>query len=192
MNHVHSHNRIYAPIVLGVTLLVGLFLLKPVYTDYMDTRTTESTLTRTLGEKQAKYDALKKMQESFQSGSGASELVNRVNKIDKKWNEADIFSSVMINDFTKGNSLTPPLITVSSISLTKWQKLPNWLSLGTVNLGLSAGSIDQIIEYLTYLTQNTDFVFTLDNISLPLDTGGTDQESSLFSLSVSLGVYYFE
>ncbi len=78
--------------------------------------------------------------------------------------------TVMLNDFTKSSIGNPAHINISSISVDKGRKLPNGLSLGSVNIAIQATSVDDIVSYITYLTTASDFAFTLDNISLPIDT----------------------
>lgn len=64
--------------------------------------------------------------------------------------------------------------------------------MATVSLSLSADTPDQIVDYLTYLTTESAFAFTIDNISLPLDTGNIAASTTGISLSITLGVYYYE
>lgn len=51
-----------------------------------------------------------------------------------------------------------------------------------------------VIDYITYLTTSSPYAFTIDSISLPLDTDPESQYliGSKFSLALSLGMYYYE
>jgi hypothetical protein len=158
----------------------------------MDTVTEKNTTEKALSEKQKTLQDLQKMQASFRSATGASELITKVKKLDKKWNEADIFTAVALNNYTKPGTLGVPQIAIGSISTDKGKKLSNGLSLGMVNFSLAANSVDDIIDYLTYLTTASEYVFTFDSIALPIDTAPNEVPTGGVSLAVSLGVYYFE
>ena len=193
MTPSHSQNRIYAPILFGVALLIGVVFFKPLYTGYMDNLTETNTLTKNVQEAEQKIAALQKMQEGFRTGTGQTDLINKVKKIDKKWSEADLFSAVALNRFTQNTGVIPAQIALGTISVDKGKKLSNGLSLWTVNFVVSATSVDAIIDYITYLTTESDFIFTIDSISLPIDTAPTDSsQNGGVTLSLALGVYYFE
>ncbi len=193
MTPSHSQNRIYAPILFGVALLIGVLFFKPLYTGYMDNLTEANTLTKNVQEAEQKIAALQKMQEGFRTGTGQTDLINKVKKIDKKWSEADLFSAVALNRFTQNTGVIPAQIALGTISVDKGKKLSNGLSLWTVNFVVSATSVDAIIDYITYLTTESDFIFTIDSISLPIDTAPTDSnQNGGVTLSLALGVYYFE
>ena len=193
MNTSHSQNRIYAPILFGVALLVWVLFFKPLYTGYMDNLTETNTLTKNVQEAEQKIAALQKMQDGFRTGTGQTDLINKVKKIDKKWSEADLFSAVALNRFTQNTGVSPAQIALGTISVDKGKKLSNGLSLWTVNFVVSATSVDAIIDYITYLTTESDFIFTIDSISLPIDTAPTDSnQNGGVTLSLALGVYYFE
>ncbi len=123
--------------------------------------------------------------------SGSTEFTKTVKRYNHSFNTSDIMEAVMINKFTKESSLTPPSISIGAISIDNGKKLPSGLSLATISLTLSADAADQIVEYLTYLTTESQLAFTIDSISLPLDTRGTDLNSTRLALSMTLGVYYY-
>ena len=185
-----SSNRIYAPILLALTLLVGIFAIRPLYTEYMDTKIEKQTLEKTQTELKNELNALIALQATFAS-SGSTELTEKARKLDKRWSEADIMSAVMLNDYTKGSAYIPAPISISSITLDEGKKLPSGLSLGTINLSLTASDIDKVIDYLTYLTTNSGYVFTLDTINLPISSP-SQKEVNNIGLAVNLGVYYYE
>lgn len=187
---VNQSYRIYTPITFAVALIIGIAFVKPLYTDYMDARTQATAALRIETENKKNLDALIALQNSFTS-SGSTELAEKVKKLDKKWDKAQIMSAVMLTDYTKGAVYTPAPIEISSISLDKGKKLPSGLSLGTVNLALTGKSIDDVVNFLTYLTMNSSYVFTLDSISLPLSVP-VQKDVGDVGLSVNLGVYYYE
>ena len=190
-NNSTQKNRVFAPAIIGLSLLIIMFGLYPLYTSYVDTSIEIAAMEKTKGEKTVKIDAIKKMQAIF-AGSGASDLKAQVDKYKNKFNTSDIMEAVMLNKHTKETALSPASINIGSIDIEPGRKLPNWLSLGTVALTLSADTPDQIVGYLTDLTTDSRFAFTIDSISLPLDTASIAPVSTGVSLSITLGVYYYE
>jgi hypothetical protein len=190
-NNTTQKNRVYAPVMIGISLLFVIFGLYPLYTAYTDTRVEISGLEKTKSEKISKINAIKNMQAIF-AGSGSNDLKVRVQKYTHPYNTSDIMASVMLNKYTASSTLTPAAINISSINVDTGRKLPNWLSMATVSLSLSADTPDQIVDYLTYLTTESAFAFTIDSISLPLDTGNIAANTTGVSLAIALGVYYYE
>jgi hypothetical protein len=109
--------RIYAPIIIGVSIFLTIFGLRPLYTSYMDTTIAAKSIELSKVTKQKTLDDLTLMKESFENATGSTELTEKVKKLASKWNEADILSSIMLSDFTKGTELTPAPITITSITL---------------------------------------------------------------------------
>jgi hypothetical protein len=190
-NNITQKNRVYAPVIIGLSLLAIIFFLYPLYVSYTDTSIKIATLEKTKSEKTTKIDAIKKMQAQF-AGSGSSDLKARVGKYTHPYNTSDIISAVMINKYTASSTLSPAAIDISSINVSLGHKLPSGLSLATVALSLSADTPDQIVDYLTYLTTESTHAFTIDSISLPLDTGNIAANTTGVSLAITLGVYYYE
>lgn len=193
MNNASYSSHFYSPILIGITLLIALFVLQPAYENMMSEEITNSTLSKTKNEKTETLSVLKKMQKELEkTNTWTSLLAEKVKRLDKKWNSADIISAVMLTDYTLSNSFTVPRISIGGISVSEGTKLPSGLSLGNVSVSVSATSLDAMIEFITYLTQKSPYVFTIDSISLPIDTGEPSSSSDGITLSLSLGVYYYE
>lgn len=188
----YTKNRVIAPILIGFSILIGVLIIKPMYLDYIETSASVSAEKIDLISKTAERDAL--LQIKNNSGSGISEaLKTKVKQLDQKFVPSDLIAETMLNKFTDKDATGIAPITISSISVDKGSKLPSGLSLGHVNLSLQAPELENIIAYLTYLTTQSHFAFTLDDISLPLDTNpenGTVPTG--YGLTISLGVYYYE
>ncbi len=189
--HSSSENRITAPICLGIALLLGIFFLKPSYATYIENTSIVSSLEKEQTKLTAEYESLKAVKDNIGSVLSLDKL-ERIQKLAKKYDNSDIMSSVMLNNFTKDSLSESALIIISSISVNKWKKLPNGLSLGNVAITLQWKTIADIIKYITYLTQSTDYIFTLDSISLPIDTAPEETMIGSYGLSISLWVYYYE
>ncbi len=190
-NNTIKKNRVYAPIIIGITLFLVTLVLYPLYMSHVDATIEIAWLEKIKSEKQVKIDELKKMQALFAS-SGSTDITQKVKKYNHTLDTSDIMEAVMLNHYTKESSLSPASINIGSISIDNGKKLPSGLSLATVSLSLSADTPDQIVSYLTYLTTDSQFAFTIDNITLPLDTVSLNPGTSGVSLSIMLGVYYYE
>lgn len=190
-NDILQKNRVYAPIIMGLSLLLIILVLYPIYITYVDTSIEVTAIEKTKSEKEKKINEIKTMQAMF-AGSGSSELKEKVKKYNHTFNTSDIMEAVMLNKFTKPTALTPASIEIGPISIGKWSKLPNGLSLASVSVSVTGDTPDQIIEYITYLATESEFAFTIDNISLPIDTASSNADATKTSLSLSLGVYYYE
>lgn len=190
-NDTIQKNRVYAPIIIGLSLLLITLVLYPIYTTYVDTSIQISALEKTKSEKEKKINEIKAMQAMFAS-SGSSDLKEKVKKYSHTFNTSDIMEAVMLNKFTRATQLTPASIEIGSISIGKGSKLPNWLSLASVSVNITGDTPAQIIQYITYLTTESPFAFTIDSISLPLDTASASADATTTSLSLSLGMYYYE
>ncbi len=189
--HSGSQNRILAPICLGIALLCAIVFLKPTYATYIENKSVLSSLEKEQERLTTEYESLKAIKENV--GSLLSpEKLERIQKLAKKYDTSDIMSTVLLNNFTKDSANESALISISSISVGKWKKLPNGLSLGNVSISFQGKTIADIITFITYLAQKTDYVFTLDSISLPIDTAPESVMAGSYGLSISLWVYYYE
>lgn len=190
-NNITKKNRVYAPIIIGISILLIVMVMYPMYITYTDTSVVISSLEKSKIEKQKKIDAITAMQRIF-TESGSSDIKSKVQKYNHSYNTSDIMEAVMVNKYTKATELSAPSINVGAVSVDKWKKLPSGLSLANISVVVSADTPDQIIDYITYLTTESRFAFTIDSISLPLDTASLAQDTKSLSLSLSLGVYYYE
>lgn len=117
-NNTTKKNRVYAPVILGVSLLLIIFGLYPMYISYVDTNITISSLEKTKAEKQKKIDEITAMQLIF-TGSGSSEIKSKVQKYNHKYNTSDIMEAIMVNKYTKASELSPSSINIGEISINK-------------------------------------------------------------------------
>jgi len=187
-------NRVLAPIILALTLFFAVLILKPLYTSSIEKMTLESATEANLEKKVQIRDELAKIEASFTSSGTPSDLVSKVKKLDKKFVVSDIMEAVMLNNFTKNTLSSDARISLGSISVNKGSKLPSGLSLGSVSVEVTGVEMRDVINYITYLTTESPYAFTIDSITLPLDTEVPDSLGSTgnFTLALSLGVYYYE
>lgn len=179
------------PIIFGVTILFLLFGLKPLYTHYMDVSSRADAVKLSRDTKQKTLDDLLVMKQSLENATGTTDFTEKVKKLSRSWSDADIMASIMLNDYTRSIDGIGSPITIPSISLSKGQKLPNWLSLGTAQLVLYGKSIDDIVNFLTYLTSSSPYIYTLNAINLPI-VAPIQDDIGWFSLPIGLGIYYYE
>jgi len=60
-----QNNRIFAPILFSLALLVLVFLLRPAYTTWMDTRVAQEKMRNTLSQKEDEIKKLLQLQQDF-------------------------------------------------------------------------------------------------------------------------------
>jgi hypothetical protein len=174
-----------APILFGVALLIGIFGLRPAYATYIEQNVMKQSLEKSYTNLETEYNTLKAIKENM-SSTLSPEKQARITKLAKPFNTSDIMSTVMLSNYTKSSGGLPAEITLSNVSVTPGKKLPNGLSLGSVSMSMQATSIANIIAYITSLTQESPYIFTLDSISLPIDTAPEDVANGGYALSISL------
>lgn len=60
-----STNRIYAPILVGIALLIGIFGVRPLYETYLDTETEYARLVNIKSQREATLAELQEMQKNL-------------------------------------------------------------------------------------------------------------------------------
>jgi hypothetical protein len=188
---ISRQNRVFAPIILGITIILAVIVARPLYMSHIDLRAQTATLESELSQKEAEYTKLLSIKNSGSGGLSLSDKA-KIDKISKRFDKSDVMEIVMLSEYTRETFESQAKITVNSITVGDATKLPNGLSMTNVGLSLQGRSIDDIINYISYLTLESPFVFTLDNISLPIDTAPEGDLSGGYSLSITLGVYSYE
>lgn len=190
---IHRQNKILAPIILAISIILLVVALWPLYSSAIEKSATLANLDSQYETKMTVRDGLMRIQEMFASGA-KNDLIEKVQKLDIPYNVPDIMQAVMLNDYTRSTLSSPARITLGGISVSPGSKLPNGLSLGQVSVAVTGGDMYDVIDFITYLTTDSPYAFTIDSISLPIDTDPTRAylNGSAFSLNLSLGMYYFE
>lgn len=187
-------NRVYAPLLVALSILIFIFVARPMYGAYSASSSELLSLETQIEQKKSEYAKLQELEKSIQDET--SPFASRIEKISQPFHEANILEAVMVNnDFTRKNPQGTSLISLGDVTLSPGTKLPNGLHMGTIHLSIISGSIDNIVGYLTYLTQNAPYAFVLDTITLPLNSTPTSSlENSQVSVSfqVTLGIYYYK
>lgn len=168
-----------------------IFVLYPLYTSYADQSAQITRQTITLEQKEIELKKTSDMQSLF-AGSGSDPLKVQVKKYNHPLSTPDILQAVMINTYTESSTLNAALVEIGGISVSPAKKIPNGLSLSTVTFSATASTVDVIIEYIDYLTQKSGLAFSLDSITLPIDTAVTPQDATPVTLSITLSVYGYE
>ncbi len=183
-----SRKSAYWPVFVALAIIVALFFAHPQYQKYFDLGATSTNLETQKQKFTQELSDLQNIKDEYSASSWSS----LVSKIAQPFENSEVLDAVMINSFTKKNLDFAPDITITNISIDEGKKLPNWLYQASVNLWLTAGSIDTIVDYLSYLSSSTKYAFTLDTINLPIDTEVwiTSWDTDI-SMNVTLGVYSF-
>ena len=190
---ITRQNRVLAPIILAVSIILAILVLRPFYIDTIEKNTIADRVQNDLEAKSGALAELQKIQVMVDSWT-TSDLSKKVTQLSQVFDVPDIMQAVMLNDYTKSTLSSDAKIAIGSISVGKWTKLPNGLSLGQVSTTITGGDMYDVIDYITYLTTNSPYAFTIDSISLPLDTDPSKAyvNSGKFSLWLSLSMYYYE
>ena len=106
-NNTTKKNRVYAPIIIGISILLIVMVMYPMYITYTDTSVVISSLEKSKIEKQKKIDAITAMQRIF-TESGSSDIKSKVQKYNHSYNTSDIMEAVMVNKYTKATELSAP------------------------------------------------------------------------------------
>lgn len=190
---ITRQNRVLTPILLAIILVVGVLITRPMYTDFLEKSSELATLRSDVSTKEKTRDDLLAIQAQFASG-GTTELAKQVARLDVKYDVSDIMETVMLNEYTKSTLENPdPIIELGAISVSKGAKLPSGLSLANVSVQVTGRTMNDVISYITYLTTESRYAFSIDSISLPIDTDPNQLFSNgVFSMPLSLSMYYFE
>lgn len=182
-------HRVYAPIITGLAILLAIFLARPAFGAYSDAQTDLASAQKTLETTQAELAKFQSQQAKIASGS---ELSAQINKINKPFSELGIMQAIFLNNFTRPNSLSnsSPVV-VTNVSLDAGSELPNGIYFAKANVTIAAGNIQSVVDYLTHLTTNSPYAFTLNDINLPIDTLMQGQNQETITVPVTLGIYYY-
>lgn len=187
-----SEHRGSAFVIAGIAIMLALFTIRPMYATHTQRSTDRIALENQIESLSKEYNSLKNMSESIKNGNIASEVKAKIEKIKNPIKLNELYKTTMLNPLTIAEGINEPAITVSSVSIGEKQKLPNGLSLTSVSISVRGKTQSDIIQYITYLTKDTPYLFALDNISLPLDTRPDGEIEWASSLSFSLGAYSYE
>lgn len=182
-------NKVYAPIITGVAIIVAIAATVPTYNAYSEADLGLISAEQTRDEAQLKLNKMEA--QAAKIADPSTPLAQNVAKISQDFDASKILETVMVNTFTTGNAAMAartPMIAIENITLDKGDKEPSGIYRGTVNMTVKASSTDMLVKYLDYLTKNTNFYFSLNEISLPVENATSNAE---ISLPVTLGVYYY-
>lgn len=199
-------NRVYAPVITGIAIIVAIFLARPAFSAYNEAKMLLDVTEKEQNEVQATFDRLNKNASLIADPN--SDLSKSVAKIAREFNSSEILEAIMINPFTTPSSVAVgnPFITITDVKLDKGSKEPNGIWRGTATMTIKGATPEMIATYLDYLTNHKDFAFSLSNITLPINTAEkvgatatgqtlgattTASASSDTSVNVTLGLYYY-
>lgn len=186
-----NKNKIYAPIITGVAILVAIIAAAPAYSSYNEAGMELDTAKTALDK--SKQELSKLRAQSDKIADPNSPLAQNVAKIAKEFNSSEILETIMVNNFTAPSAALAGLnsnIAIENITLDKGAKEPSGIYRGTVNMTVKAANPEMIMGYLDYLTSKTPYYFSLNTLNLPIDTNNT-QSGAEVSIPVTLGMYYY-
>lgn len=184
-----TQNRIVAPIILGITIFFAILFTRPMYQQHIEQNANLSKLESELRILENEYTSLLDVKNNSWTGKIDQELLK---KILQKFDRPDIISAIMFNDYTKPLGGIDPRISIWNINVGDPSRLPNWLSLSTVSLWVQGKTVDEIVNYITYITRETPYAFTIENIALPIDTAPEWDIPDGYGMTLSFGLYTYE
>jgi len=173
-----NKSNMYAILILLATIWITLFVLSDLYSSYTQfseekasLKTKEETLSNEL-------KALNEKQEKVKSDKKTLQLISQYASPYRE----DLILNQIYAKFD--------WISINDITMDKWQKLPNWLSMANINFSVNAKNIIALNKYLDYLTNKTSNIrFVIKNVNFPLNS---ENQNSTTQASLSLWMYYFE
>jgi hypothetical protein len=186
-----TENRIIAPIALGIAILVSILVTRPLYMSYIESSDKETKAMYQYEALSSEYEKLLSIKNN--SSGGLSEVEKqKIEKISKNYDRSTVMETMLLSQHTRDTADTPASISIGSVTLSDPTKLPNGLMLTRASISLRGNTVDKIIDYITYLTTETPYAFTIEEISLPIDTAPEGEIPTGYSLSLSLGIYSYE
>jgi hypothetical protein len=164
-----TENRIIAPIALGIAILFAILVTRPLYINYIESSARETKMTSQYDALSGEYEKLLSISNS--ASGGLSEIEKKkIEKIGRKYDRSTVMETILLSQYTRDTPEAPAPISISSLTLSDPTKLPNGLLLTRASISLKGNTVDAIIDYITYLTTETPYAFTIEDISLPIDT----------------------
>ena len=115
---INRKNRVLAPIILAVSIILAVLVLRPFYIDTIENDVIANKVQNDLEGRINSYSGLLKIQALVESGS-TSDLSKKVVQLSQVFDVTNIMQAVMLNDYTKGTLSTDPRIAVGAISVSK-------------------------------------------------------------------------
>lgn len=173
----NNRKNFYATAIIVITMCCLFFVTSDIYSTYVQL-SEESNMTLNKWN-QLKSD-LDKMTSKKQKVASDKSMQNLIKQFASEYRE-DLIINQIYKQFL--------WVTIDSISMDKWQKLPNWLSIANISISVSVKDVDKLKSYLDYLTwESSDIRFVIKSISFPLDTNNLKNNTQA---SLSLGMYYY-
>ncbi|EKE30134.1 MAG: hypothetical protein ACD_2C00038G0011 [uncultured bacterium (gcode 4)] len=170
--------NMYATLVLLLTLAITFFLTSGLYADYTSSNEEKVSLNGRIDSLKAELDSLNKKKNQVSNDKATKDAIAQFASVYRE----DLILNQIYSKFD--------WILVHDISMDKWQKLPNGLSMASISINVDAKNIAELNKYLNFLTEETSNIrFVVKSLNLPLST---DNVNTNVSAGLSLWMYYFE
>ncbi|EKE26316.1 MAG: hypothetical protein ACD_4C00337G0004 [uncultured bacterium (gcode 4)] len=171
--------NIYSSLILIISLLIVFFITKDMYFENVEKNANLEALNTQSNELQSELQELNKIKADLDKNVKMKKILNQFG-----WEYRE--DRVVNNIFPKNINW----LTIWGISMDKWNKLPNWLSLANISVNVEAEKIIDLVNYLDYLTsENSDIRFLVKNISVPF--GADMNMNQKIQVPINLWMYYF-
>jgi hypothetical protein len=83
----------------------------------------------------------------------------------------EIMRTVLLNNYTSPDPTTGEYrLLITNVTVGSGSKLPNGLSKASVTVNTEVTSVNELLQYITYLLSSKTVAFSIRNITLPIDT----------------------
>jgi len=181
MNNFESKNLFLANLIIIVSLFILLFFTKDLYSDYQITKDNSRTLAKELQETNNELEKFKNIQNTILEED--KEALQRYN-VD--YTDSDIL--YFIHSLAESEATW---ISVENIKLSNWVENKYGFMEWTINIWVNYRSDDELLEFISKLTNSENYVIFIDEISFPFSHNLWDNvEVKTNKVSIPLTVYY--
>lgn len=173
-----SRQNIYASVFIIITILILFFVTSDLYSSYVQVQEEKGMLDSKVNFLKTELNSMNEKKMKVKNDKEVGKLITQFSS---EYRE-DVILNQLYEKFDWSS--------VDSISMDKWQKLPNWLSMANISITVSAKNIDELKKYLDYLTSESSKIrFVIKNISFPLSSFDTNQPTQA---TITLWMYYYQ
>lgn len=181
MNNFESKNLFLANLIIIVSLFILLFVTKDLYSNYQITKDNSRTLAKELIETNNELEKFQNIQSTIVEED--KEILQRYNV---EYTDSDVL--YFIHSLAE-NEVT--WITVDNVKLTSGIENKHGFMEWTVNIWVNYESDDELLEFISKLTNSNDYVVFIDEISFPFSHNLWENvEVKTNKVSIPLTIYY--
>lgn len=176
-------------LVITLAMFIGWFLMKDMYYTHLDLKESYRVAKLDMDSKKQTLDSFNAIKQKIESNE---EEKKNIDKYAWDFREDLIINSIFAKSKYSNNSLTSSwsFVSIKSLTMDKWEKLSNWLSVATISVDLEAQNLKELSSFTDSLVDNNDTTrFLIRSINFPYNSKG---EATSLPVNLSLWMYYLE